>query len=46
MGRACSKNAEKGNVYTILVRKSEGKETTRKTMTLIEWITLKWILER
>jgi hypothetical protein len=37
MGRVCSTNGEKRDVYRILVGKPEGK-TTRKTETILEWI--------
>jgi hypothetical protein len=41
MGRACSTNEEKGNLYGMLVRKPEGK----RPQNVGGWVILKWILE-
>jgi hypothetical protein len=44
MGRACSTNGEKRNVYRVLVGKPEGKSPLGRPR--CRWIILKWIFER
>jgi hypothetical protein len=43
MGRACSTNGEKRNVYKILVGKPEGKRPLGRRR---QWTVLRWILQR
>jgi hypothetical protein len=43
MGRACSTNGEKRNVYRVLVGKPEGKSHW-EDQDVGGWIILKWIL--